>query len=202
VSITVRLARTADAAAVGDALAEAFVDYVWTAWALGDHQRYERLADLYRLEAGLAGAERGATWLAEDSGRVLAAASWIRPDAAPRSSAAAPHLETEVPALLGDREAASVAAELATAPLRPDGPYWFLAAVGTRPAARGRGLAGALMAEALREVDAQRATAVLETSSEANVRFYLRYGFEVSAEADPPGAAPHVWVRGRPRRVC
>jgi ribosomal protein S18 acetylase RimI-like enzyme len=199
-SLRIRRAATADAAAVGEALAEAFDDYVWTTWALGDDRRHERLAELYRLEAGLAGAERGTTWLAEEYGAVLAAASWIRPDAPRLSSATAALIEAEVPALLGDREAATAAAEEATAPLRPDGSFWFLAAVGTRPVARGRGLAGALVAEGLREVDARGLAAVLETSSGANVRLYRRCGFEVIAEVDPPGGAPHVWVMARAPR--
>jgi len=193
----IRPALVTDAGAVGDALAEAFADYVWITWALPELER-RHLADLYRLEAGLAGAETGGTWLAEEDGDVLAVASWIPAGHPPLSAATRELIDREAAALLGDRQPVLEAADAANREHWPDGPSWLLAALGTRPHARGRGLAGALVAEGLRAVDALGHAAVLETSSEANVRFYERYGFTVTAEVDPPGGAPHVWVMSRP----
>lgn len=198
---SIRQARPEDADAVGGALAEAFVDYVWTSWALGETHRLERLRALYRVHAGLASAEAGTTWLAEDAGVVVAAAAWVRPDAPPPSASTAALLEWEVPRLLGDRTAALAAAEAASDGLLPDGPAWFLACVGTRPAWRGRGIGGALVEAGLRAVDAHGHPAGLETSSDENVRLYRRLGFAVVAELDPPGGAPHVWVMHRPART-
>jgi ribosomal protein S18 acetylase RimI-like enzyme len=197
---TIRLARAEDATAVGDVLAEAFLDYPWTTWALGEHDRAERLRRLYRLEAGLSGAETGGTWLAEDGGRVVAAASWIRPDAPSPSAETAARIARELPDLLADRAEVLAAAERATVALHPPGPAWFLACVGTRPEARGRGLATALLTAGLHEADVAGATAALETSAEENVRLYRRLGFEVVAEVDPPHGAPHVWVMHRAAR--
>lgn len=166
---------------------------------LGDDERRARLSALYRLDAGLAGAQTRATWLTEDDGTVLAVASWVRPG--PRlSDGTAALLDREVPALLGDRAPLVTAADTAVTAVRPAPPYWLLAALGTRPSARGRGLAGVLVHEGLAVVDAEGLPAVLDTSSERNVRLYERCGFAVTAEVDPPGGAPHVWVMLRPAR--
>ena len=174
---------------------------MWTRWVVGPDvsgdERRTRLAALYRLEAGLAGADTRATWLAEDDGALLAVASWVRPG--PRlSDDLAALLDREVPALLGDRAPLVSAADTAVTAVRPPPPYWLLAALGTRPPARGRGLGQALVEEGLTAVDAEGLPAVLDTSSEKNVRLYERCGFAVAAEVDPPGDAPHVWVMVRP----
>lgn len=195
---TIRLSSVAEAATVGDVLAEAFDDSPWIRWALGEGRRRERLTALYRWQAGLAGAEQHGTWVAEEDGEVVAAACWSRPDAAPLSAATAELLAREMPPLLGDRAAAVEEAEAASAALRPVQPHWLLGCVGTRPRWRGRGIASALLAAGIRELDAQGLPAVLETSAPANVRLYQRLGFTVRAELDPPGGAPHVWVMQRP----
>jgi ribosomal protein S18 acetylase RimI-like enzyme len=188
---------------VGEALADAFADYVWARWVVGpevdDGERRARLAALYRLEAGLAGAETEATWLAEEDGRALAVASWIRPGKRLSDDTAA-LLDREVPVLLGARAPLVSAADTAVTALRPAPPLWLLAALGTRPAGRGRGLGRALVAAGLEAVDAEGLPAVLDTSSEENVRFYEGCGFAVVAELDPPGEAPHVWVMARAAR--
>lgn len=168
---------------------------------IGEVHRRERLARLYRLWAGVAGAETGGTWLAEQGGEVLGVASWVRPGVPPSAETTA-RLDREEPALLGERGPLVAAAETAVAMLRPPSPHWLLAALGTRPSARRRGIARALVAEGLRAVDAEGLPAVLDTSSTGNVRFYESCGFTVAAELDPPGDAPHVWVMvraGRPR---
>ncbi len=198
--ITIRPAREADAEQVGDALAEAFADYPWTTWALGEERRRERLRELYTLHAGLAGAEAGTTWLAEDADGVVAAASWVRPDAAPPSPSVAARLEGRAGVLVGDRAELLAAAEAATRAHHPPGAAWLLACVGTRPGRRGQGLGRRLLEAGLAAVDEQHAAALLETSAEANVRLYQRAGFTVVAEVDPPAGAPHVWVMHRPAR--
>ncbi len=193
----IRPATEADADAVGEVLAEAFDDYPWIRWAFGEGRRRERLRALYRLNAGIAGAERRATWIAEQDGVVVAAASWVRPDAPALSPATEELLSREVPRLIGDQAERLGKADDYVAHARPTKPHWFLGCVGTLPAWRGRGVASALLGAALRTVDAQGATAALETSSPAHVRLYRRLGFAVTAELDPPGGAPHVWVMQR-----
>lgn len=197
----VRPATGADAHAVGEVLAEAFDDYPWIRWAFGQEPRRERLRAVYRLTAGVAGAERRAAWVAEQDGDVVAAACWTRPDAPTLSPGTEELLSSELPRLIGDRAARLRESEDFLTQQLPAQPHWFLGCVGTRPQWRGRGLASALVAAGLREVDARGAAAALETSSAANVRLYERLGFAVRAELDPPGGAPHVWImERRPRR--
>jgi ribosomal protein S18 acetylase RimI-like enzyme len=107
-------------------------------------------------------------------------------------------LDREVPPLLGDRVPLVAAADTAVTAARPAPPLWLLAALGTRPAARGRGLARQLVEQGVAAAHAEGLPAVLDTSSTENVRLYERYGFAVTAEVDPPGGAPHVWVMTRP----
>jgi hypothetical protein len=133
----IRPATAADADAVGDVLAEAFDDYPWIRWAFGEGPRRERLRALYRLNAGIAGAERRATWIAEQDGAVVAAASWTRSDAPALSSATEKLLSTEVPRLLGDTAERLSAADDSVAHALPAEPHWFLGCVGTRPQCRG-----------------------------------------------------------------
>jgi ribosomal protein S18 acetylase RimI-like enzyme len=197
-TVEFRSATGVDSEGIGEVLAEAFIDYPWIRWAFGEAPDAERLRALYRLNAGVAGAERRAAWVAEHDGDVVAAACWDRPDAPPLSPATEKLLTTELPALLGDAAARLLEAENHIARALPAHPHWLLGCVGTSPAWRGRGLASAVIAAALREVDAQGAVAVLETSSPSNVRLYARLGFAVTAELDPPGGAPHVWVMQRP----
>ncbi|WP_147332006.1 GNAT family N-acetyltransferase [Geodermatophilus marinus] len=194
----VRPATRADAEEVGEVLAEAFEDHPWIRWAFGERPSRDRLAALYRLDAGVAGAERRATWVAEQDGAVVAAACWTRPDAPELSPATEELLSTQVPRLIGDRAERLAEADDCVARLLPAERHWFLGCVGTRPRWRGRGLATSLVAAGLADVDAQGAIAVLETSSAANVRLYERLGFVVRAELDPPGGAPHVWLMERP----
>jgi ribosomal protein S18 acetylase RimI-like enzyme len=193
----IRPATEADADAVGEVLAEAFDDYPWIRWAFGEGPRRERLRALYRLNAGIAGAERRATWIAEQDGVVVAAASWARPDAPALSPATEELLSREVPRLIGDQAERLGEADDYVAHARPAEPHWFLGCVGTKQTWRGRGLGTSLVAAGLSVADARGSAAVLETSSVANVRLYERLGFAVVAEVDPPGGAPHVWVMQR-----
>jgi hypothetical protein len=67
---------------------------------MGEDRRRERLTALHRLEAGVAGAQMGATWLTEEDGDgVLAVASWVRPDP-PLPAETVALLDREVPALI------------------------------------------------------------------------------------------------------
>lgn len=81
----------------------------------------------------------------------------------------------------------------------PDRPCWYLAAFGVDPALQGKGVGSRMMHAALREIDAQRKPAYLETGEERNVRFYDRLGFQVRDPdihiAPPPG--PTHWTMWR-----
>lgn len=64
---------------------------------------------------------------------------------------------------------------------------------------QGMGIGSRMMEELCREMDALPDMAHLETDTEADVRFYERYGFEVTGEARVLGA--RNWYMQRLRRV-
>ncbi|MDQ7977099.1 GNAT family N-acetyltransferase [Paraburkholderia sp. SARCC-3016] len=70
-----------------------------------------------------------------------------------------------------------VAAELER--YEPEGPFWYLSALGVDPAAQNRGRGALLLQARLAQCDAARLPAYLWSSNERNVPFYERHGFEV-----------------------
>ena len=79
----------------------------------------------------------------------------------------------------------------------PKEPHWYLAVIGTDPAAQGQGRGSALMATVLERCDRDGVPAYLESSKEANVPFYRRHGFEVTEVLRPPWGAPPLWLMWR-----
>ena len=86
----------------------------------------------------------------------------------------------------------------ATERWHPHEPHWYLAVLGTEPAAQGRGLGSALLHETLAECDRTGTLAYLESSKEANLPFYERHGFCVDGELTLPGGPPMWAMRRRP----
>jgi ribosomal protein S18 acetylase RimI-like enzyme len=84
----------------------------------------------------------------------------------------------------------------ATAPYHPHEPHWYLAVLGTEPAAQGHGIGSELLRGTLAECDRMGTLAYLESSKEANIAFYERHGFRVDAEFHPPGG-PKLWAMTR-----
>jgi predicted N-acetyltransferase YhbS len=69
--------------------------------------------------------------------------------------------------------------------------------VGTAPEAQGQGLGSAVLIPGLQEAERAGYPAFLETSSEANVRFYERLGFKVTADVQLPDSGPRTWCMRR-----
>ncbi len=61
-------------------------------------------------------------------------------------------------------------------------PHFYLAVLGTEPAAQGRGLGSAVLQGVLEQCDGDGVAAYLESSKERNVDFYARHGFRVLEE--------------------
>jgi hypothetical protein len=112
----VRLATFEDAGPIADLLADAFLDYEWSRWAVPADNRRERLRGLHLLYAGLVGAETGSTWVTDD---ISSVANWAKPGGAPLSDGLRTRLNAESAALFGDRLEAVDALDAETAPLRP-----------------------------------------------------------------------------------
>jgi len=83
--------------------------------------------------------------------------------------------------------------------IHPHEPHWYLAILGTDPAAQGRGIGSALLQPVLDRCDEDGIGAYLESSKEANIAFYARHGFRVTAEHDLP-RGPRIWLMWRDPR--
>jgi ribosomal protein S18 acetylase RimI-like enzyme len=81
--------------------------------------------------------------------------------------------------------------------IHPQRPHWYLATIGTDPAAQGQGLGAALLRSGLRRSDEQRLPTYLEASTERNVAYYERFGFDVTKEVRLPDG-PTLWAMWRP----
>lgn len=192
--MSVRLARVDEAEAVADLLADAFMGYAWTEWAIPQDDRRGRLRQLHLLFAGLIGTATGTTWVTDD---LAAAAQWIPPAGFAIPSVLRERLELEEPALFGDRLERVAALDALTREVRPAEPHWWLATVGTRPERRRHGRASQVLAPILRRCDEARELAALETSSEATVGFYSRLGFQVEHAYRTPDDGLRVWLMVR-----
>ena len=76
----------------------------------------------------------------------------------------------------------------------PSEPFWYLGVLGTHPDHTGRRWAQAVMHAGLDRAAADALPAVLETSNPANVDFYRRAGWQVTAEVETP--LP-IWIMQR-----
>lgn len=188
----VRPIADSDVPAAVDTLAAAFADYPFTRHviaAAGHLARIRRYQELCLTRVGMV---HGRVWVA-DGGRAVAV--WGVPGADP--SPAFAELSPVLAELSGDRAAAAEAADRAMAPHRPQEPGWFLETVATAPELQGKGLGRAVLAPGLREAERAGRPAFLETSDEANVGFYRRLGFAVTAEVPLPDGGPRTWCMRR-----
>ncbi|MFG2219915.1 MULTISPECIES: GNAT family N-acetyltransferase [unclassified Streptomyces] len=192
---SVRPITDADVPTAVETLARAFADYPYTRHvvAADDHEgRIRRFQELCLTRVGMV---CGRVWVA-DAGRAVAV--WATPDQDP--SPAFAEIGPLLGSLAGDRAAAFESAEQAVAPYRPQEPAWFLNTVGVTPEAQGQGLGSTVLAPGIEAAARAGYPVVLETSSERNVKFYERLGFEVTAEVVLPDNGPRTWcMRKDPR---
>lgn len=84
----------------------------------------------------------------------------------------------------------------------PKAPHLYLFAIGTRKAARGKGLGKEMMAPVLAAADRERLPCYLENSNPANTGFYRSRGFErVKLFAAGPGGPPLEAMWREPKAV-
>lgn len=125
-------------------------------------------------------------------------AVWVPSDVAPLPPDVADGLDSVADEILGSRAAVVADVEATVRAHRPAEPHVVLATLGTDPAHQGRGLAGTLLENQLSRLDDRGVMCALETSSEANVAFYQRFGFEVTADLPDLGhGCPPTWVMVR-----
>jgi GNAT superfamily N-acetyltransferase len=82
----------------------------------------------------------------------------------------------------------------------PHEPHWYLAVIGTDPAAQGGGIGTVLMNSRLEACDRDQLPAYLESSKESNLPYYERFGFDVTGEIQFPSNGPKLWPMWRKPR--
>ncbi|MFD9962737.1 GNAT family N-acetyltransferase [Amycolatopsis sp. NPDC058986] len=192
----IRPGEPGDIDAAADVLAAAFADYAWTRHTVSADDHLRRVRELQRLFVERIGLPHGRVWVADGPDGVLAAAVWTTPESTGAGAAFA-ELAELMPELAGDRAFAAASAEKALAPHRPEEPVWFLATVGVHPGHQGRGLGRAIVEPGLAAADSAGVAAFLETSERANIAFYRKLGFEVTAEVELPDSGPTTWALRR-----
>jgi GNAT superfamily N-acetyltransferase len=197
----VRRATPADAGALTEMLARAFLDDPVAAWTCRPLARRRRLLEaMYAIRLRRLLAEHEVWTTPERSGAALWAMPGRRQSRLADDAAIAPRLLA--PAILA--RLPLVAAGLAGMRRRhPRAAHWYLSLLGTDPDSRGRGIGSALLAPVLERCDRERVGAYLESSKERNVGFYARHGFRVVDELRLP-RGPRMWLMWRdpddPRR--
>jgi ribosomal protein S18 acetylase RimI-like enzyme len=81
----------------------------------------------------------------------------------------------------------------------PREPHFYLAVLGTEPAAQGQGLGSAVLRGVLDQCDGDGVAAFLESSKESNIAFYARHGFRVTEEVGLI-RGPSMWKMWRDPR--
>ncbi|HVF75685.1 MAG TPA: GNAT family N-acetyltransferase [Acidimicrobiales bacterium] len=189
----VRKATYADVPALSAALARAFEDDPIFEWLLPPgrtKRRMDRLTKSMEVALRVLHLSHDSTWTTPD---LAGAAVWDPPDkwkTGPRD------MLRGVPAMawvLRGRLLPGIRALSAVERKHPPGSHWYLAILGTEPAAQGKGVGTALLEPVLRQCDERGEEAFLESSKERNVPYYARFGFEVVGEVQFPDGGPTVW---------
>ena len=175
---------TADVETAVQVLAAAFADDPVARWLLAGRPG---TADLVFRPAVQASAAAGELAVSPD-----AAAVWL-----PRPAGPPPPDDAPLP-----DELARLREFLALTGARHPGgeEHLYLVFLGVRPAARGRGLGGALLRERLARADADGLPAYLEASSARNLPLYERHGFAPTGDPIQLPDGPRVWPMWRTPR--
>jgi GNAT superfamily N-acetyltransferase len=169
------------ASSVVDILADAFADDPVMAWVFPEWNDLI-LPAFFNVFVGAGLLAHGATFLAGEAGAV-----WVPPGAS--DVTAAPGFEQTFVAALAGAGAADALDRLLvlgerTGAVHPREPHYYLAFLGTRRSAQGRGAGSQLLRRTLSLVDRASQPAYLEASNPAGVPFYERFGFQVMGRID------------------
>jgi GNAT superfamily N-acetyltransferase len=191
----VRKATDSDLDSLCETLALAFAGDAWSSWTVEADDRAGRLRRLSRLFLSADALPHGEVWVTDGCEAV---AVWQPPGHRGPSDEVLRRLGPAVARLHGERFPAAEEANGVVEALRPAEPHWYLGTLATRPGHRGRGLGAAVLAPILRRADAEGTVAAGDTSSERNLPFFARHGFEIAEQADVPDGGPHLWLLRRP----
>jgi GNAT superfamily N-acetyltransferase len=181
----IRRATIDDAGLGAEVLSDAFHDDPVFRWLFPDDAARPRLSQAMFAMLG----RYTYLPLGESLAAAECAAYWEPPGAPANDDFWIEHGDEFVAALEGQVERLGPLGE-AMAAHHPTEACWYLALMGVRPAAQGRGLGGAMLTKKLEQIDAAGQPAYLEASSPRNRALYERHGFvlveEFAAEGGPP----------------
>ena len=146
--------------------------------------------------------DNGRVYAAERDGALVGIAAWLPPGAFPLSPGRQLRAATDMIRVLAAAPLSLprlIRFTAGAAKLHPEGPYWYLEAVGVDPSARGMGVGTRLLEPILARAGETGLPCYLETMTERNVAWYRKLGFEVvrSGVTFAPGAPPN-WTMLRP----
>lgn len=187
----ITVAPSDDVALVSAVLAQAFAADPVIRWLNPDPRRDVRI--FHTLVRWVHG-PRATVDLATRDGVAVGAGVWDRPGHRLSSGQQVASIFSFLRAL-GPRIGRGAALERVFTPKRPTEPHWYLGQLGA--ATPGLGVGTALLTEGAGRVDADGVPAYLESSNEANVPLYERFGFQVIDEVVLPHDGPTVWLMYR-----
>jgi ribosomal protein S18 acetylase RimI-like enzyme len=191
--VQVRTAGPEDLAIVVETAARSLDAEAMLRWSFGENRFEERIRLHFRHYDG-ENLSRGWIRIAADGAGI---AVWIPPDAREEHEAigpAPPGGETEI---LSDHAEGHAAFWGWVGEHEPPEPLLYLSHIGVMPERQGEGLGTALMRDGLAGADRDGVPAWLETSIEANVAYYERFGFLTLVDEDAPDGGPHIWFMRR-----
>lgn len=166
------------------------------AWQFLMNDEYGRVASRFVEAAFDLRVHSGNIWVSDDLATV---AMWDSPTGDNHPPQLAENVWARYRAVAGEEaHERLIAYKDALAAVSPAHPYWYLAVLATHPARQGEGLATAVLTPVLGEADQGGITCCLETSTEANLRFYERRGFTGPTEVMIPAGPPTWWLHRPP----
>ena len=193
----VRLAEQRDVPRIAATLTVSLASSRWTRWALPDDGRVQRLTRWHELAAHR-GVSTGTAWVSE---QVDSVAIWSAPDGAagtaPLPDDVRAALDRELPYLSAHRAGVVVDTDRLIAEHLPDEPHWELLHLATRPTARRKGLAEAVLDPVLARSEADGVPAAAAAYSWAAASYLRSQGFEVTGKLQTADGAMPVWVLAR-----
>jgi len=188
------LATDEDISPLAASLARAFEDDPVMVWLFGDHavRRGARLRRFFGHEAKRH-RKRGEVFTTADR---AGAAFWDPPDGWRSSTADTLRSVPVIARSVGWRVPRVVRGYELIEAAHPRAPHWYLAVVGTDPAAQGKGVGASLLRPVLDRCDSAGLGAYLESSKEQNIPYYQRFGFAVTGEIALPDG-PTLWSMWR-----
>ena len=183
-------ATAADVPPLAAALARAFDDDPVMTWVFPDPRtRTDRMARLFALLLRTHHLRRGEIWAADGW---TGAAAWCAPDQWRVPIGQQARNMVPVVRLIGFGLFTRLRGLVEAEHHHPTAPHWYLGVLGVDPDHQGTGVASALMRPVLERCDTEGLPAYLESSTQANLAFYSRHGFEVRDKI-ALGSGPSIW---------